>query len=234
MRALADARVRANDSDDGHPALSLKTRLAGLLAWLVVHFIYGTTRKRAEGLERLKELVASGQPVVMAGWHGTLTLCAYVVRRLPVTALVSPSRDGDLLEAVFRLFGWTVRRGSAVRGGAAGSLGIVREMRRGRALAWVADGPRGPAGELKPGLLRLAGMAGAVIVPFGGAARPAGRLRTWDRHLVPWPFGRAVVWLGEPIALPRRMSDDELTEMAREVEDGLNEARTRAQELLDG
>jgi len=230
--ALAEAAEKG--TADERRALGIKTRVAGLLAWLLVHFIYGSTRKRTEGFERLKELVAAGQPVVIPTWHGTLTLCAYVVRRLPVTALVSPSRDGDVLEAVFRLFGWTIRRGSAIRGGASGALGIVREMQKSRVLAWAADGPRGPSGELKSGLLRLAGMAGAVIVPVGGAARPAGRLRTWDKHLVPWPFGRAAVCFGEPIALPRRMNDDELVEMARKVEDGLNEARSRAEGLLDG
>jgi lysophospholipid acyltransferase (LPLAT)-like uncharacterized protein len=214
-------------------ALDLKTRAAGLAAWLLVHFLYGTTRKRVVGAERAMDLWASGRPIVFATWHGTLTVCAYQIRRLPVTALVSPSRDGDFLTALFRLFGWVIHRGSAVRGGVSGSLGIAREMRQGRALAWVADGPRGPAEELKPGLLRLAAIADAVIIPMGASARPAGRLRTWDRHLIPWPFARACIVFGEPIELPRRMSDAELERIARIVEDGLNEARRLAQELLD-
>lgn len=210
-----------------------KAMLLGLLAWLFMHLLFGTTRKRIAGFERISRLVASGRPVVLATWHGTSTLCAYVVRRLPMIALVSPSRDGDFLATVFRLFGWSVRRGSAVRGGTRGSLGIIRELRDGRVLAWAADGPRGPAKELKPGILRLAGMAGAVIVPVGAAALPSRRLKSWDRHLIPWPFARAGLCFGEPIELPRRMDDEELAELADKVEHELNEARGSAEKLLD-
>ena len=217
----------------GRGSRNFKTMALGFLAWLFVHLVFGSTRKRIVGLERVKELMASGRPVVLATWHGTLTLCAYVVRRFPIIALVSPSRDGDFLAAVFRLFGWSMRRGSAVRGGVRGSLGIVREMREGRVLAWVGDGPRGPAEELKPGLLRLGGMAGAAIVPMGAASAPSRRLKSWDKHLVPWPFARAGICFGEPIELPRRMNDEELAEMAGKVEHGLNEARASAEELLD-
>ncbi len=216
------------------PAIQrLKTTVVAFLAWLLVHLLFGTTRKRVVGLKSVRELLASGRPVILLSWHGTLMLCAYAARSFQVTALVSPSRDGDFLAATFRLFGWSVRRGSTAREGASGSLGIIRDVRQGQVLAWVADGPRGPAGELKPGILRLAAMIGAVIIPIGAAARPAIRLNTWDRHLVPWPLSRAAICFGEPIELPRRMDDVELNDMAQSVKDALNEAKRRAKELLD-
>lgn len=214
-------------------AQKLKTMVVAFFAWLFVHLIFGTTRKRIIGLKPVQELLASGRPMVLLSWHGTLMLCAYAARCFRVTALVSPSRDGDFLAATFRLFGWSVRRGSTAREGASGSLGVIRDIREGQVLAWVADGPRGPAGELKPGILRLAAITGAVIVPMGAAAMPATRLRTWDRHLVPWPLSRAAICFGEPIELPRRMDKSKLNEMTRSVKDALNEAKRRAEELLD-
>ncbi len=216
------------------PAMQrLKTTVIAFFAWLLVHLIFGTTRKRVVGLKPVQELLASGRPVILLSWHGTLMLCAYAARCFRVTALVSPSRDGDFLAATFRLFGWSVRRGSTAREGATGSLGVIRDIRKGQVVAWVADGPRGPAEELKPGILRLAAITGAVIVPMGAAARPAARLKTWDRHLLPWPLSRAAICFGEPIELPRRMDDVELNDMAQSVKDALNEAKRRAEELLD-
>ena len=38
-----------------------------------------------------------------------------------------------------------------------------------------------------------------VVVPAAAFARPAVLLPRWDRHLVPLPFARAIVVLGEPI-----------------------------------
>jgi lysophospholipid acyltransferase (LPLAT)-like uncharacterized protein len=45
----------------------------------------------------------------------------------------------------------------------------------------------------------LAERAGRPILPLGVGSRPARRLRSWDRFLVPPPFARLRIELGEPI-----------------------------------
>ncbi|MDO8563262.1 MAG: hypothetical protein Q7S25_05415, partial [Candidatus Limnocylindria bacterium] len=52
---------------------------------------------------------------------------------------------------------------------------------------------------VKPGAAFIARRADAVLIPCATAAWPAVGLPRWDRHLVPLPFARAVVVIGDPI-----------------------------------
>ena len=67
----------------------------------------------------------------------------------------------------------------------------------------VPDGPRGPDREFKPGAVRLAAETGAVLVPFAFTATRRRILRSWDRFLLPLPFGRITAAYGEPVEIPQ-------------------------------
>jgi lysophospholipid acyltransferase (LPLAT)-like uncharacterized protein len=67
----------------------------------------------------------------------------------------------------------------------------------------VPDGPRGPREVLKPGVIALARLSGAPIVPVAVGASPEWRLRSWDEFRIPRPFARCVVRFGEPINVSR-------------------------------
>ena len=52
------------------------------------------------------------------------------------------------------------------------------------------DGPRGPAGKIKAGIIRLAHAADAVIVPLYTLADRSWYFNSWDNFLLPKPFAR--------------------------------------------
>jgi lysophospholipid acyltransferase (LPLAT)-like uncharacterized protein len=56
---------------------------------------------------------------------------------------------------------------------------------------------------VQAGVIVLAALTGAPVVPFGFAARPARRLASWDRFMVPLPFARAAVVFGKPLSIAR-------------------------------
>src|SRR5688572_31290024 len=58
-------------------------------------------------------------------------------------------------------------------------------FRSGRDLGFTPDGPRGPAGIVKPGVLLAASASGLPIQPLALAATRARRLGSWDRMIVP-------------------------------------------------
>ena len=69
----------------------------------------------------------------------------------------------------------------------------------------------------------LARASGAPVLLVGLAARPCLRLRSWDRHVVPLPFGRGlIVWDG-PFAAGRDADPEPLRE----------DWRTRLQAVTD-
>ena len=68
----------------------------------------------------------------------------------------------------------------------------------------------------------VARMAGVPIVPIGVAARRSRRAPTWDHHLVPKLFSKVAITVGEPITMPRKLSDEELEIRRRDLEDEVN------------
>lgn len=58
----------------------------------------------------------------------------------------------------------------------------------------------------------LARLSGSPVVPISFACSSGVKLRTWDRLLVPFPFSRVVVEVGEPIELDPIMAMTESPE----------------------
>ena len=141
------------------------------------------------------------RPWVLAFWHGTQWPLLAWRRRRPTVVLVSLSRDGAIQARALAVQGLRVVRGSSSREGARGLAQVVRAMKRDALdAAFAVDGPRGPMGIVKGGLLVAARATGAVVVPLTGQMRRGLVLsRSWDRFAVAWPFTRVEVVLGEPI-----------------------------------
>lgn len=142
------------------------------------------------------------RPCVFACWHSDLVAAAAFFRGRRATALVSASRDGELL--VEALSGSAIRfaRGSSAKGGGAGARACLRALSAGRSVATTWDGPRGPAGIRKrgPTWLSEAGNAPLLEVGFRYGARL--RLRDWSAISVPFPFSRIDVILRPAEAAP--------------------------------
>lgn len=169
-----------------------------------------------EGADRVDRIVREDQPVIVAFWHNRSALGAnFLVRAMlerghRFVLVASRSRDGELSTGFTRYMGSSVIRGSSSRGGRAVLSGCYRAVVKDReSPILIPDGPRGPAYELKPGLVALAQMTGAPILPMGFAARKSWLLGSWDRMIVPRPFSRVAAAVGEPITLPRKLTEDE-------------------------
>lgn len=142
--------------------------------------------------------VAAG-PFVFALWHHALLPLLWWHRHRGITLLVSAHQDGDLVARAAARMGYRLARGSSTRGGAAGYRGLLRALGAGAVVAVTPDGPTGPAGVVKPGIVRAAHRAGAPVLPVTARADRSWRLGSWDRLVVPRPFARIVVEYGPPL-----------------------------------
>jgi lysophospholipid acyltransferase (LPLAT)-like uncharacterized protein len=135
-------------------------------------------------------------------WHNRLLVFPLVLRRfLPErhgAALISASRDGDLLADAVRRFGYDVVRGSSSRLGASAILQLTQVLASGGDVVITPDGPRGPAYELGPGIIFLAQKSGAAVVPMNLEYSRCWRLGSWDRFIVPRPFAKVRVLINRP------------------------------------
>jgi lysophospholipid acyltransferase (LPLAT)-like uncharacterized protein len=166
-------------------------------------------------------LWAARAPVIYAVWHDRLLLLPYLYGHRGCQVLASRSRDGELVARWARRFGLEPVRGSSTRGGGEALRRLTRALRSGREVVVVPDGPRGPREVLKPGVIVLARLSGAPIVPMALGASREWRTRSWDEFRIPRPFARCVMRFGEPIRVSRT-ADRAAEEAARkEVEAAL-------------
>ncbi len=143
-----------------------------------------------------------GGSVLLCGWHQQiLPAIGYYgkFRHFSPSIMISQSNDGDIGAGISQRTGWRPIRGSSSRGGLKALKGIIRELKSSRLAAHIVDGPQGPAGVVKPGVISLALAAHAVIVPVFITADRAWYLNSWDRFMIPKPFSRIQLKSGNMI-----------------------------------
>ncbi len=204
---------------------SVKYKLLNML----VPVLYGllrvlgwTLRKRRAGQAQVEAFLKEDRGGIGAFLHCDLASMALwgieMARRgRPITVLTSPSRDGQIFARFVRKLGVRTVRGSSSRGGAQGMLALVRALRDGHHIGIVVDGPRGPRGTVKPGVIWLAQRSGAPIFPVAVHVRPKITLPTWDHAEIPLPFARYEFTYGNKW-IPPENSEEACRELARRLQ----------------
>lgn len=135
-------------------------------------------------------------PVLALLWHDALLPLLWHHRGLGAFIVVSRARDGQYLVDQARRLGYRTVEGSSHRGRVQAMRGALRALQEGAIVAITPDGPRGPRRVIKPGGLAAAQATGAKVITLHAEARPARRLDSWDRFLVPLPLARVRVAYG--------------------------------------
>lgn len=182
----------------------IQSTLAFLLAaWM--RFCFATIRWTHENRQVAEAVWDRGGGVLCAFWHSRIGLspaCWPLDRAQPAKALISLSPDGQFIAKAVARQGFPAVRGSsankdkakAAKGGTQALRDGLKQLKVG-ALAITPDGPRGPAQQMAEGLPLMAKLSGAPTLFIGMSCNPAIRLGSWDRAVLPLPFGKgAIVW----------------------------------------
>jgi lysophospholipid acyltransferase (LPLAT)-like uncharacterized protein len=201
-------------------AQALAARL--LAAYLAL--VFRTSRWTLLGVPHAEAAVARGGVVIIGFWHERLPMMPMLWRiartrypalaRLTPHVLVSRSRDGRFIGDVVGRFGLSLVHASSSSGGGVGLLSLARLIDGGAAVAITPDGPRGPRRQAAPGIAQLAAVSGAPILPVAAATTRHRLLPSWDRMMLPLPFGRGCVALGPLFEVPREGADAALPAIA--------------------
>lgn len=199
-------------------------------AYSFVSLIGWTSSIRWEGLEHREAAAAAGKGFIFTFWHQRQVFFTYTHRGEAAHVLVSRSKDGELIAKTMRLSNIGAVRGSSSKRAAGAARELAEILSRGEAIGITPDGPKGPAREVKPGVLFLAQKTGAPILPISNAVSRSIELRkAWDRFHVPLPFSRAAVVYGEPLSVS---ADDDLEVKARVLKERLDAITERADRLV--
>ncbi len=208
----------------------LTRRFGGYLGAWLLRALGVTWRIRVDGPDPFQ----GADPLVLGAWHRSLLIAAYCWRDRGLVIPVSRSRDGDWIDSVLGRLGFAESaRGSSSRGATTLLRELIRRVRRGETIGMLPDGPRGPSGVAKPGIVALARMTGAALVPVGIAARPVWRFASWDRAELPRPFARVQCVYGEPLRVPGDAGPEALEQERLRLEAALDRVDALAAQALD-
>ncbi|NDC37009.1 MAG: DUF374 domain-containing protein [Proteobacteria bacterium] len=145
------------------------------------------------------------EPCIFVFWHDRqlLMFSEYQRYRSKLVALASRHNDGRIIARILEWLGFRTVAGSSSKGGAVALSQLVKLVREGWDVGITPDGPKGPRHVLKEGVVKLAQLTGAKIVPLCYAVERRWSFRSWDRIFLPKPFSRGVALVGTPISVPR-------------------------------
>jgi lysophospholipid acyltransferase (LPLAT)-like uncharacterized protein len=184
----------------------------------LVKALSATYRFRIYNPENEQDILDRYGSLVYASWHQRFFPgITFFSSRKPIAIMISQSRDGEMIARVVDILGWRSVRGSSTRGGVAALRELKELARNGFRIGHIVDGPKGPFGSIKPGLLRIAQVAGKPVVPTITSAQHKWVFNSWDRFMVPKPFSRVIIRFGEPITVPPDLDSDAFEQKRRHI-----------------
>ncbi len=211
---------------------SLILFLAQFIARPLFQLYFALVRIRVVHWQRYRQLSREEKGLIIVLWHENFQVPIWVFRHRGIVALVSQHFDGEVIARILKRIGYRTVRGSSTRGGVEALEKLRQALQQHAQIAITPDGPTGPRRKVKFGAVKLASELGVPVLPLGYAATREKRMRSWDRFRVVLPFSRSVVYVGEPIYFPPLGSMKKLVHAARQLEQALNDADTKAEHYL--
>ena len=175
-------------------------RLVGILGGALVRAIDATWRTESSSPQNAEQGFRTGSsPAIAAFWHRQILGMLGHFQNSRVAVPVSQHRDGEYVAQVMQHVGIATVRGSSTTGGTRLLRDMMAMVEAGYSPVLTPDGPRGPKFSVQPGIWMLARRTGMPVYPIGVAVRDAWTAGSWDEFVIPKPFTRIVIRLGEPL-----------------------------------
>ncbi len=184
--------------------------------------ITAVNKDAVDGLEK------SGKRYVLAFWHGTMLIPWYLHRRKNIVALISKSKDGDLLAKILKNWKYQVVRGSSHIGGEVALGVLVDYAKNDSSISVTPDGPTGPAHKMKAGAVITAKKSGLPVILMGVGVKRKIVLGSWDGFEVPKFFTAVKVVYSDPVYVPKDLGYEETSKVISDCENKLNEIQETA------
>ncbi|WP_295022202.1 lysophospholipid acyltransferase family protein [Sulfurimonas sp.] len=187
------------------------------LASIFIRIIYATNKKKFYSPETIPD-----ESTIFACWHGELLMLPYAYQKYRKTphakVLISSHFDGLLISKTITYFGLGTIAGSTNRNAAKVLIQAIKALKDGYDIGITPDGPKGPRHKVADGMIVMAQKTSKKIVLVRIIASKYWQLNSWDRFMIPKPFGTISYYMTQPMA----MEDLGLEEARDMIENRLN------------
>ena len=203
------------------------TSILGGIIYCYAKLVGWTTRWQIRQIDELYRTWAQNKAIILIIWHGrTLMPCHfwYNKKKFPMSALVSPHRDGRLIASVLKRFGIRTIDGSSNENANGAALALMRELQNNHAITIIPDGPKGPNMKLRSSVLYFAQKSGKPIIGMTYSIKGSKLFsKSWDRMLLPPLFSQGIVAATEPFYISENLTAEELEQKRLEIENSLTQ-----------
>jgi len=194
----------------------------------VVNFIFSFQRF----LTPIKEINNKNLvPSVYAMWHAHECCIFGLKNKGKVNILISRSADGEIIARAAEKLGFkTVRGSKGKKGSVEATLKLIENLKLNEDVAIMVDGPSGPNRKVKDGVVKIAKMSGAPIVPVVWYSPFWNFLKipSWDEFRYPLGYAWLVNLYGDPIYVNSDNTDEQDEEIRLQLENTLLDLENKA------
>ena len=194
----------------------IKTYLKTKILYLIILLSYRFNRTKVFGENNIQGL----DSFILVSWHGKVLGLMEHMKHKGYFALVSQSRDGDLITGIAKNFGYSFFRGSSNKGGKEAVKNIDNFFKENSSAKIIItpDGPTGPEHKVKPGALILSQNSKRPIIPMIVDVKNSWKFKNWHTFYLSKPFSKMRVVFGEPLYFNKNESIETGTQ---KIEDAL-------------
>jgi len=176
----------------------------------IFQLLFLLNKVKIHGEDNLLKLVKVGEPIMVCVWHGRLVFPSWYIR-LKITnlhAIASRHADAEIMARILKRWGYGLIRGSTRKGGKAVVQKMAEVFKKGGIVAVTNDGPKGPPRIAKAGSTSLAIKYNVNIITITGSATKYWQINSWDRFMLPKPFGKIEIVVAPPMEIASPPADN--------------------------
>lgn len=185
----------------------------------IISLFWWTCRvEKIIGDEHTQKLIEKGVPIIPCYWHQMHIFGSWYMRKLQkrglkIGFLISPSVDGEVAAKIVESWGAVAIRGSSNRTGARALKDMYNTIVKDKiSPVTTSDGPTGPVHKFKQGAVLLAQLTQSPMLPIAYTASRCWELKTWDKFIIPKPFSRIIIVVGEPHIISKKLNSEQMEE----------------------
>ncbi len=224
---------------------AVKAPFVALLAWLgprvlfaYCWFVWKTSRVEDDLQPHLRDAAERHDRFVAILWHQEVLTVAFAYRKLHPHTLASTKDVGRLITRALEYCGYVVfrRGGSHEESSGFAIRAMIEHMEEDSRVGYgvTVDGSHGPRFRVKPGAVKIVNACRAPLYCVGTQFSWRIELPTWDRTVIPLPFGRIRMDAVGPYWVDPEGGRGEVKAFRNHIERELLELHWRQREDLDG
>ncbi len=204
------------------PAKNILHFLSRIFTNLIVKLLCKSLKLNIKLPESTQQLFNSNKNYVVSFWHGTMLFPWYYFKNKNFAAIVSKSKDGELLSNLLKKWNYQLARGSSHNGGKEAFSNLIKAALNNKSIAITPDGPTGPIYEFKPGAVIIAKKTEIPLILVAAGYSNYTQLKSWDEFKIPKFFSKVNLYFSEPIYITKKNSFEETDALIKKCEIELN------------